>query len=109
MPKDNSYADYIIYDVLGHINGITSKKMFSGYGIFLDTKIIAIIADGELYFKADAKLKEKYKALGCVAFSYEREGKVIEMSYMGVTGDMLENRETITERVYESFEISNTK
>ena len=109
MPKDNSYADYIIYDVLGHINGITSKKMFSGYGIFLNKKIIAIIADGELYFKANKEFKEKYKLLGCFPFTYSRNGKTIEMSYMSVSGEELENRDAISTRVDESFEVGEGK
>ncbi len=101
--KTNEFADYIIYDVLGHIERITAKKMFSGYGIFLDKKITAIIAEGELYFKADLKLKEKYKSLGHYPFTYDRKGKTIEMSYMSVSVEELENREAISVRVVEAF------
>ncbi len=109
MAKDDSFSQYILLDVLGHIDGITAKKMFSGYGIFLDGAIIAIIADGVLYFKADQKLKEKYLSLDCHPFTYNRNGKTVEMSYMSATEDMLENRECISERAYESYEISNKK
>lgn len=109
MKKNNEFADFILYDVLGHIDGITAKKMFSGYGIFLHKKIIAIIADGELYFKADAKLKEKYKSLGQYPFTYDREGKTIEMSYMSVSGKELENCEAISMRVDESFGVIKVK
>ena len=109
MAKNDSYAEYILYDVLGHIDGITSKKMFSGYGIFLDGAIVAIIADGELYFKADDKLKVKYKKLGCYPFTYDRNGKTVEMSYMSVPADVLEDKEAIKERVYESYGVSNKK
>ncbi len=109
MKKEDSYAEYIIHDVLGHISGITAKSMFSGWGIFQDGAIIAIIADGELYFKADKRLKEKYLALGCYPFTYDRNGKTVEMSYMSVPADVLENRDLISERVEESYEVSAKK
>lgn len=110
MAKDNSYAEYIVYDVLGHISGITTKKMFSGSGIYLDGVIVAFVTDGELYFKSDDSLKGKYLTEGCHPFAYTRkDGKVIEMHYMSANEDMIENREIMTERVYESFDISNKK
>lgn len=109
MAKNDSFSQYILLDVLGHINSITAKKMFSGYGIFLDGAIIAIIVSGELYFKADQKLKEKYKILDCHPFSYDRNGKTVEMSYMSATEQMIEDRQCMSDRAYESYEISNKK
>lgn len=103
--KDNSYTEYIVYDVLGHIPGITTKKMFSGTGIFLDGVIVAFVTGGELYFKCDDNLKQKYLDLGCHLFTYDKKGKEIEMCYISATEDMIENREVMTERIYESYEI----
>ena len=42
-----SFHEYVIGDVLGHISGITSRKMFGGYGIYLDGVIFAIITDDD--------------------------------------------------------------
>ena len=53
MPRSESFKDYIVEDVLGHVEGITSRGMFSGYGIYLDGVIVGIIAEGEFYLKAD--------------------------------------------------------
>lgn len=108
--KDNSYTEYIVYDILGHISGITTKKMFSGTGIFLDGIIVAFVTGGELYFKCDNALKEKYLAEVCHPFTYTRkDGKTIEMCYMSANEDMIENREVMTERIYESFDLNNKK
>lgn len=109
MAKDNLYTEYIVYDILGHIQGITNKRMFSGFGIYLDGVIFAFVTDGELYFKCDDNLKEKYLALGCHPFTYDKNGKNIEMCYMSATEEMIEDKEFITERVYESFDLSNKK
>ena len=107
MKKDNSYTEYIVYDVLGHIRGISTKPMFSGTGIFLDGVIVAFVTGGELYFKCDKELKEKYLKEGCHTFNFEKNGKVVELGYITATEDMIEDREKIEERVYESYDISN--
>ena len=109
MPKDNSYLEYILYDVLGHIDGITSKSMFSGWGIYLDGTIVGIITGGELFLKADKELMAKYKKEGLHSFTYpDSKGKPHEISYMSVPEEVFEDREKIRERVLESFDISRT-
>ena len=109
MKKDNSYTEYIVYDVLGHIRGISTKPMFSGTGVYLDGVIVAFVTGGELYFKCDAILKEKYLKEGCHPFTFEKNGKVVELCYITANEDMIENRETMSDRVYESYELSNKK
>ena len=107
MPHDNSFRDYIVEDVLGHIPGITSRAMFGGWGIYLDKIVVGIIAEGELYLKADKELVSKYKKLDLYPFTYSgQKGKKYEMSYMSVPIETLEDREKMEERVYESYEIS---
>ena len=101
MPRDNNFKDYIVEDVLGHIDGITSKAMFSGHGIYLDGIIVGLIIDGEFYLKTD----KKTKGLG-ETFQYDRNGKMVKLPYALVPIEILEDREKIQERIYESFEIS---
>ena len=107
MPRDNSFKDYIVEDVLGHIEGITSKGMFSGHCIFLDGLAVGLIIDGTLYLKTNKETKTRYEKEGCEAFRYKRsDGKVVTMSYVTVPIETLEDREKIEARLYESFEIS---
>jgi TfoX/Sxy family transcriptional regulator of competence genes len=115
MSRNEGFAEYIIEDVLGHIDGISRKALFSGHGVYLDRVIVGIIIDGTFYLKADKEMMLKYKKEGNESFQYEREGKdnkrgkIVEMPYMSVPIETLEDREAIKERVYESFEISNRK
>ncbi len=99
--------EYIVQDVLGHIDGITARSMFSGWGIYYQGLVVAIIADGELYFKATKALVEKYKKEGLYPFTYTgNKNKVYEMAYVSVPEEVLEDKEKIFDRVMESFEIS---
>lgn len=106
MKRDSEYKDYIVEDVLGHISGISARGMFGGWGIYFDKVIVGIIAEGELYFKADSEMVLRYKKVGYYPFSYDRDGKIIEMNYMSVPVETLESRELIKERIMESYEIS---
>ena len=50
---------------------------------------------------------EKYKKEGCEPFQYERpDGKVVTMPYVSVPLEVLEDKEKISLRIYESFELS---
>jgi DNA transformation protein len=107
MKKDNSYTEYIVYDVLGHIDDITTRPMFSGTGIYLHGVIVAFVTGGELYFKSDDTLKNKYLSLNCHPFTYTKNNKEIEMCYMSADEDIIENREVMSEHIDESYEVSN--
>ena len=101
MPRSDSFKDYIVEDVLGHIEGISSRAMFSGHGIYLDGVIVGLIIDGAFFLKID----KNTKGLG-LQFQYNRNGKIVSLPYALVPLEIFEDREKIEEYVYESFEIS---
>jgi len=108
------FHEYVIHDVLGHIEGITSKKMFGGYGLYLDGVIFGIITGGNimggehLLFKANDTTKEKYEKLGGVQFVYDghKTKAPTHMPYWTVPEEIMEDREQIEDWVYESTAIS---
>lgn len=105
--KDTSYRDYIVEDILGHIDGITARGMFSGWAIYLDGVVVGIIAEGEFYLKADKELVLKYRKEGLYPFSYSKnDGKIYEMAYVNVPIETLEDRDKVRERVMESYDVS---
>ena len=106
MVRDEGFAEYITEDILGHISGITRKALFSGYGIYLDKKIVGVIIDGTFYTKVDKKLMSKYQDEGSEPFCYKRpDGKVVVMPYVSMPLEVLEDREKISDRIYEAFEL----
>lgn len=50
MATDKDFADYIM-DQLSGAGEVTCKKMFGEYGIFLNGKMTAILADNQLFIK----------------------------------------------------------
>lgn len=50
MATDKDFADYIMEQLAG-AGDVTCKKMFGEYGIFLNGKMAAILADNQLFIK----------------------------------------------------------
>ncbi len=103
MPRDNSFRDYIVEDVLGHVEGITSRAVFSGWGIYLDGVIVGLIIDGTFCLKTNYDSKESGEF-----FKYDKKGKTVKLPYITVPEETMEDREAIKERILESFEISQS-
>jgi DNA transformation protein len=107
MSRDDGFKEYILNDVLAHLGNIRARAMFGGYGIYWHDAFVALIAEGELYTKANADLKAKYSALGCHPFSYAKgDGKITEMNYMSVDESSLEDPRTIKIRFEEALDLA---
>jgi TfoX/Sxy family transcriptional regulator of competence genes len=50
MASKQNIADYLV-DQLGVGGNVTAKKMFGEYGLYLDGKMFAIVADDQLFIK----------------------------------------------------------
>ena len=59
---------------LGHV---TSRRMFSGAGLYGDGVIFALVLRDTLYFKVDDGNRAAYEAEGLAPFSYEARGKTV--------------------------------
>lgn len=107
MKRDAEFHTFVMEDVLGDIPEVASRAMFSGYGIYKDGVIFAIIAEGQLYFKVDEKTEGQYKKYGSSPFTYEMpNGKKMSMSYWLLPEEIMENREELQDWVYEALAAS---
>lgn len=53
MASAQSTVDFIV-DQLGGTEVVTAKKMFGEYGIYFDSKMVALVCDGQLFIKPSA-------------------------------------------------------
>jgi len=100
--KNDEFAEYVLGDVLGDIPGVTSRKMFGGWGIYKDGTFFALIADGGLYFKVDDSTRKNYEALGSKPFVYDSRGKKVTMSYWLLPEEIIEDKDVLFEWVEKS-------
>ena len=77
-------------DRLSELGDVTTKRMFGGYGVFIDTKMFALIdSTGALHFKCNGSNEDRYIEVGA-----EKHGK---MPYREVPEDVWNNDDTLIE------------
>jgi len=92
--SDKEFAAYVV-EITQSIGPIYSKRMFGGHGIFLEGLMFGLIADKTLYLKADKESKNDFTDLGLEAFSYNKKGKAMKLSYFQAPEEALEDLEVM--------------
>ncbi len=99
MPKPlPPILDYLLNDVLVEEDGITTRRMFGGYGIYRYGKIFAGIMKEELHLKApNDALRQELEATGSTQFTYtfKNTGKTTTMPYWALPNEIIDNREIL--------------
>jgi DNA transformation protein len=78
-------------EMLAPLGALRSRRMFGGWGIYVDDYFIAIIAFDQLYLKADAQTRPEFLAAGCAPFQYEREGQLMTLGYFVAPEEAMES------------------
>lgn len=92
MTAAQEFATHVV-DLLDPFGPCEAKRMFGGFGIFHQGLMFGLIADGNLYLKADAESKELFVAEGSEAFSYYKKEKEYKLSYFLAPEAFFEDRE----------------
>jgi DNA transformation protein len=77
---------------------VQARRMFGGYGLFLDGTMFALIDRSRLYIKADDQTKADFAAAGAEPFTYRRQGKRIALSYWVAPEGSLTSPDTLLPR-----------
>jgi DNA transformation protein len=80
MAPGNDFVNHV-GELLAPAGRVVVKRMFGGHGIYLDGLFMAIIADDELYLKADDITRAAFDAESCAPFVYSKDGKDMTMNY----------------------------
>lgn len=99
MKRDSVIAAEFLTENLTGIEGITTKKMFGGHGVFHDGKMFGIVdSKGQIFFKADESSQAVYEAQGSHKHS--------RMPYFSLPESILEDRDKLVEWAQRSIELS---
>lgn len=82
-----------LLDMLEPLGPVGARRMFGGYGIYLDRLMFALVADDALYLKVDDESRGEFEAAGLEPFRYVKQGKSFTMSYHAAPEDALEDPE----------------
>jgi len=98
MPADKAFMEYVM-ELLVSFDGISSRAMFGGYGIFHNNKMFALISGSQLYFKVNESTKTIYEKAGSHQFK--------PMPYYEVPVDVMENSDAFREWAEEAISIGD--
>lgn len=78
-------------ELLAPLGAARAKRMFGGYGLYVDDLFIALIAFERLYLKVDAQTRAAFEAAGGEPFVYDGKGKSVTMSYFTAPEQAIES------------------
>ena len=90
MPVQAGFAEYCT-ELLSSAGEVRGKRMFGGYGLYIDDLFVAIIAEDTLYLKADEQTQAQFVEAGGSRFEYEANGKKQSMGYWTVPPDAMDS------------------
>ena len=71
-----------IYELFAPFRPVTVRRMFGGAGIYVDGVMFALVSDGVVYLKTDARTVAAFSQAGSTPFTYlGRSGQPVEMSF----------------------------
>jgi DNA transformation protein and related proteins len=99
--KKHEFKEYIL-DQLRFLDGVESKQMFGGFGLYCNGIFFGIIAaDAGVYFKTDAATIDEYKDKGMKPF--KPSAKQTLKNYYEVPPEILEDEQQLTDWALKSL------
>ncbi len=87
-----------VTDQLAPLGHVTTRRMFSGAGVYCDGVIFALILRDVVYFKVDDGNRAAYVAEGSGPFSYEAKGRQVALgSYWRVPERLFDDPDDMVE------------
>lgn len=97
MAATDDFLDFL-KDQLHGLGPVTTRRMFSGAGVYCDGVIFALLLRGTLYFKVDDGNRPAYEAEGLEPFSYDTRGRhVIVGAYRRTPERLLDDPDEMLE------------
>lgn len=83
-------------ELLAPLGRPRARRMFGGWGLYLDDVFVALVASDQLYLKVDARTQSAFEGAGCTPFVYHGQGKPVTMSYWTVPPEALDSPSLMT-------------
>jgi DNA transformation protein and related proteins len=84
-------------EIFSAFGPVSVRRMFGGAGVYAEGTMFALVADGELYLKADADTIPAFRAAGVGPFVYGAKGRRVVMSYWRLPDRLLDEPDELAE------------
>jgi DNA transformation protein len=86
----NEFAGHCA-DLLRPLGAVRVRRMFGGFGLYVDEVFVAIVAFERLYLKTDAQTRPHFEAAACQPFVYDGGGKAVSLNYFSAPDEAMES------------------
>lgn len=100
--SNSEFSNYLCEQLMP-IGPVRAKRMFGGYGLFLDDLMFGLIADDVLYLKTDDQTRPDFEELGLEPFTYAKKDKVVSLSYSQAPEDAMEDSRLLCEWANQAY------
>jgi DNA transformation protein len=90
MAVQAGFATYCS-ELLSAVGAVRGKRMFGGYGLYVDDLFVAIIVEDTLYLKTDNQSRPRFTDAGSRPFEYVARGEQHTMGYWSVPPDAMDS------------------
>lgn len=96
--KSVRHDDFVehVCDLLAPLGDVRPKRMFGGWGVYVDEIFMAIVAGDTLWFKVDDGNRPDYETLGSRPFKPFEDRDTV-MSYWEVPAEVIDDRHRIAD------------
>lgn len=84
-----------LLELLAPLGAATARRMFGGWGVYLDGEIVVLFARGVAFAKTDALTRGAFEAAGSAPFVFTSKGRKVETSYWSLPGASLDSPEAL--------------
>ena len=102
MAGASAFVDFVL-ESLEPLGRVSARRMFGGYGIYKDGLMFALVADDQLYLKADEANRPAFEANGLAPFTYAGKGRSIRMSYYEAPSEGFDDPEILCEWARDAY------
>jgi len=99
------YCDYVL-DLLSHVDGVSARAMFGGFGLYKAGVMFGLIADDVLYYKVGKSNQADYEDAGSEPFTYSGKNKPIQMSYWQLPEEILEDADDLRDWTLKALDVA---
>jgi len=94
MAISEQFLEYILEQLQG-LGRLSSRRMFSGAGLYSDGLFFGLLYKERLYFKTDDSTRPEYEARGSEGFRPRANTKNMKMTYYTVPAEVLEDEDEV--------------
>lgn len=94
----DKHIDFVrhVVDLMQCVGPVSYRRMFGGFGLFLDGCMLAIIVDGDLFLRVDSHCQQAFIDQGLQPFIYYKQKKPIKLPYFQAPEETLESSDNMS-------------